>query len=87
MMFAKYSRDIVRLSDHLHFIKIASGAMLWKPRFGGTTKGHDMTKKDQDSHQLIDLGAATIVTKGLNNNGPQDDPSSQRIFQMGLNAE
>lgn len=46
-----------------------------------------MTKKDQDSHQLIDLGAATTVTKGLNNNGPQDDPSSQRIFQMGLNAE
>jgi len=46
-----------------------------------------MTKKDQDSHRLIDLGAATIVTKGLNNNGPQDDPSSQRIFQLGLNAE
>lgn len=79
---------IVRHLDLLNFDAWCFGLMLWGPRFGGSTKERNMThEKDQDSHQLIDLGAATTVTKGVKNNGPQDDPTSLRIYNMGLDAE
>lgn len=44
-------------------------------------------KQHQHSERLVDLGAAKTLTKGILNNGPQDDPTSNRQFQMGLNAE
>lgn len=44
-------------------------------------------KKQQSSHRLIDLGAATIVTKGNYNKDMQDEPGSLRIRPAGLSAE
>jgi hypothetical protein len=79
---------IVRYLDLLHFARKRDGAMLWGPRFGGITKERDMTdKKDQRSDQLIDLGAATIVTKGSAFMGGTDDPGSLRQKPTSLDAD
>lgn len=44
-------------------------------------------KKHQRSDRLIDLGAATTVTKGQDATGNLDEPASQRQKPMSLNAD
>lgn len=44
-------------------------------------------KHEQLSDELIDLGAATTVTKGNSMTGGQDDPGSLRQKPPALDAE
>lgn len=46
-----------------------------------------MTKKTVRSHRLIDLGAATTVTKGGGNSLTNDGVSGQKIYVPSLTAE
>jgi hypothetical protein len=79
------------LSDIRTFSILSGSAVarcLWSRDSAAQCKEHDMKhKQHQHSERLVDLGAAKTLTKGILNNGPQDDPTSNRQFQMGLNAE